>query len=139
MYASTNRARFAGRILVLVLGLVAPAFGHHSFTAEFDQNKPIKLTGKITEMKWSNPHGWIYVDVTGPDGKVVNWAIEASTPNQLYRAGWRKTDLPVGSMVTLADTSPARNGSSKASGGKLTLPDGRKVMSGYAGNEGENQ
>jgi hypothetical protein len=77
--------------------------------------------------------------VADSSGKVTNWAIEASTPNQLYRAGWRKTDLPTGATVTLADTSPARNGSAKASGGKLTLPDGRRLLSGYAGNEGEGQ
>jgi len=71
-----------------------------------------------------------FLDVADGAGKVTNWAIEASTPNQLYRAGWRKDDVKIGDTVTLTDTSPARNGSPKASGGTLTLASGRKVFSG---------
>ena len=121
-----------------VLGATS-LLAHHSAASAYDTAKKITLKGTVTKVEWKNPHVFYFIDAPDSSGKVVNWAIEASTPNQLYRAGWRKTDLPVGSMVTLADTSPARNGSAKASGGKLTLPDGRKVMSGYAGNEGENQ
>ena len=134
------------RNLLIVLTIVASLFfavatvsAHHSAAASYDTTKHITLKGTVTRVEWKNPHVFYFIDAPDSGGKVVNWAIEASTLNQLYRAGWRKTDLPVGSMVTLADTSPARNGSAKASGGKLTLPDGRKVMSGYAGNEGENQ
>ena len=65
----------------------ATVFAHHSFAAEFDEDKPLKLTGTLTSMRWSNPHGWIYIDVTGADGKVVNWAFETSSVNALYRAG----------------------------------------------------
>src|SRR5213078_1171284 len=137
-YASTNRARFAGRILVLVLGLVAPAFGHHSFTAEFDQNKPIKLTGKITEMKWSNPHGWIYVDVTRPDGKVVNWALETGGANALYRRGWRKEDLPAGTVL-LVEGWQARNGTPTANVSVITLGNGKRLFAGSSNTEAPQQ
>jgi hypothetical protein len=118
---------------------VASVSAHHSAAATYDSTKHITLKGKVTKLEWKNPHVFYFIDVADSSGKVTNWAIEASTPNQLYRAGWRKTDLPTGTTVTLADTSPARNGQPRASGGKLTLPDGRKLLSGYAGNEGEGQ
>jgi hypothetical protein len=116
---------------------VASVSAHHSAAATYDTTKHITLKGTVTKVEWKNPHVFYFVDVKDSTGKVVNWAIEASTPNQLYRAGWRKTDLALGSEITLANTSPARNGSFKASGGTVTLADGRKVMSGYAGNEGQ--
>jgi heme/copper-type cytochrome/quinol oxidase subunit 2 len=126
-------------IVVILFAAVATVSAHHSAAATYDTTKHITLKGKVTRVEWKNPHVFYFIDVPDSSGKVVNWAIEASTPNQLYRAGWRKTDLPLGSTVTLDGTSPARNGLAKASGGKLTLPDGRKVLSGYAGNEGEGQ
>src|SRR5258707_1142572 len=73
MSASLKWIRTAGSIVLLVGLVVRPAVAHHSFTAEFDPEKPIKLTGKVTLMKWANPHAWIYIDVTGADGKTVNW------------------------------------------------------------------
>src|ERR1043166_1485039 len=134
------------RNLLIVLTIVASLFfavatvsAHHSAAASYDTTKHITLKGTVTKVEWKNPHVFYFIDAPDASGKVVSWAIEASTPNQLYRAGWRKTDLPLGSTVTLANTSPARNGSAKASGGQLTLPDGRKVLSGYAGNESEGQ
>jgi Family of unknown function (DUF6152) len=126
-------------IVVILFSAVATVSAHHSAAATYDNTKKVTLKGTVTRVEWKNPHVFYFIDVKDSSGKVVNWAIEASTPNQLYRAGWRKTDLPLGSTVTLADSSPARNGSAKASGGKLTLPDGRKVLSGYAGNESEGQ
>jgi len=126
-------------MVVILFSAVATVSAHHSAAATYDNTKKVTLKGTVTRVEWKNPHVFYFIDVPDSSGKVVNWAIEASTPNQLYRAGWRKTDLPLGSTVTLADSSPARNGSARASGGKLTLPDGRKVLSGYAGNEGEGQ
>jgi hypothetical protein len=85
------RARLS--LAVVGVGLIlaaAPAFAHHSFAAEFDEKQPITLTGTLTKMEWVNPHGWIYVDVKGPDGQVKNWAVEAVAPNTLLRRGLRK-------------------------------------------------
>lgn len=110
----------------------ASLLAHHSASAAYDTSKKITLQGTVTKLEWKNPHVFYFIDVADSNGNVTNWAVEASTPNQLYRAGWRKSDLNVGDKVTLKSSSPARNGSAKAYGGTLTLANGRTVFSGNA-------
>jgi hypothetical protein len=125
----------AVRFLALSFGMLLGAvsvLAHHSAAAAYDIGNKITLRGTVTKVEWKNPHVFYFIDVTDASGTVTNWAVEASTPNQLYRGGWRKDDLKNGDKVTLTDSSPARNGLPKTYGGTLTLADGRKVFSGSA-------
>lgn len=124
-----RRARFTGMVAALVGLMTASSAAHHSFSAEYDANKPLKLTGKVVEMRWSNPHAWIYINVTGKDGKVVKWAWETGGANALYRRGWRKEDLAAGTVLVV-DGYQARNGSTTANATSITFPDGRRLFAG---------
>jgi hypothetical protein len=119
---------FVGLAIALAL-LAVPGLAHHSFAAEFDGNKQITLTGVVTKVDWVNPHAYLYVDVKGDDGGVINWAIETGAPNALYRQGWRKDDLKAGDTVTL-QAFLAKDGSHTAAARNVKLPDGRSVFAG---------
>ena len=101
---------------LLGLGLLlaaVPALGHHAFAAEYDINKPIKLTGSVTKVEWTNPHTWFYVDVKDETGKVTNWALEMGSPNGLLRSGWTRNSIKMGDIVTV-EGSGARDGGNTA-------------------------
>jgi hypothetical protein len=115
-----------------ILVAVAPVLAHHAFSAEFDADKPVKLQGTVTQVEWVNPHSWIHMDVKGPDGKVVPWMIEASTPNTLFRRGFTKDSLVPGTVIII-EGYRSKDGSNKANGRDLTLPDGKKLFMGSSG------
>lgn len=126
----TRRLVLAVSSAVVASAVSVPA--HHSAAAAYDTANKINLHGTVTKVEWKNPHVFYYLDVMDASRNVTNWSVEASTPNQLYRNGWRKDDLKIGDEVTVTGSSPARNGLPKAYGGTLTLADGRKVFSGSA-------
>jgi hypothetical protein len=121
----------AGIAVLLVLAAV-PALAHHAFASEFDANKPVKFRGTITKMEWINPHAWIHVDVKKPDGTVEQWMIEAGTPNTLLRRGLTKLSLLPGTEIII-DGYQSKDGSRRANGRDLTLPNGQTLFLGSTG------
>ena len=117
----------AGLILAAV-----PAWAHHAFAAEFDAKHPVHFEGKVTKVELINPHSWIHVDVKSADGTVTNWMFEAGSPNVLLRRGFTKNTIPVGTKV-IVDGYQSKDGSNRANGRDITLPNGQKLFIGATG------
>lgn len=118
-----------GVALIGILVAAVPALAHHAFSAAFDETKPINLQGKVTKVELVNPHSWIWIDVTGTDGKVINWGIEGGPPSNLFRNGITKASLPVGTQIKISGYQ-AKSGESKGVGVFVEYLDGRKVFMG---------
>ena len=130
-----------GIAAVVAIALAAgsnTSFAHHAFSAEFDQSKPVKVAGAITKLEWTNPHAWIFIDVKGTDGKVVPWRFEMGAPNALLRAGWSKSDIKVGTEVTISGFM-ARAGGSVGNAFQVRLPDGRDLFAGSSLKDAEGK
>jgi len=112
--------------------MTLPLFAHHNAATVYNvaDDAEVSMTGTVTKMEWMNPHIHFYIDVTDENGNVVNYAVEGGTPNSLYRRGWRKDVLPIGSVVTIEGAAPSRNGSPRVHLGSVTMEDGRQLFSG---------
>ncbi|MEO8466811.1 MAG: DUF6152 family protein [Gammaproteobacteria bacterium] len=128
-----KRPATIGVSIALLLALTYPSFAHHSFAAEFDAKKPMKVTGAVTKLEWQNPHTWFYVDVKDDKGELTNWGFELASPNLLLRNGWTKSTLKVGDVVTV-DAFQAKNGTRNANARAVTLnATGKSLLAGSSG------
>ena len=122
-------------ILSAAVALTVPVLAHHSFAAEFDGSKAIRVEGKLTKIQWTNPHSYFFIDVTDESGKVVNWGCEGGAPYALSRRGFKRGDIKLGDTI-IVDGYRAKDGSNLMDARRVTLPDGRNVSGASAGDGG---
>jgi hypothetical protein len=114
------------------MAISAPAWAHHSFAAEYDAKKELRLTGTITKIEWINPHAWIHMNVKSPDGTLTEWMIQTGTPNTLFRRGFSRDSVKIGTTI-IVDGYAAKDGTPNINGRDVTFPDGRKLFLGSSG------
>lgn len=114
------------KLLVLGAACALPLMAHHAFSAEYDRNRVIEVKGVVTRVDWANPHAHFFLDVKGPDGKVVSWDMELASPNVLRRNGWQRDSLKAGDEVTVKGYG-AKDGSNTANAENILFPDGRRL------------
>ena len=121
--------------LLLTTSLLAgiPVAAHHAFGGEFDANRPVLLKGKVVKMEWVNPHAWIHVEVTKPDGTKEVWMVEGGSPNSLLRRGVTRDSLPVGTEIVVDGYQARDHTQLRANGRNVTFTDGRKLFLGSSG------
>jgi hypothetical protein len=124
--------KFGAAAAFVVLATAGPVLAHHAFSSEFDAKAPVKLTGPVTKVELINPHAWIHLDVKGADGKTEEWMVEGGTPNTLQRRGITRDSLKVGTVIVV-EGYRAKDGSKRANGRNLTLPDGKTLFMGSSG------
>jgi len=123
------------KVLVVMLCLAAPLLAHHSFAAEFDASQAMRITGSLAKIEWTNPHSYFYIDVKDEAGNTVRWSCEAGSPGALSRRGFKRGDIKLGDTIVV-DGYRAKDGSHLMDARRVTLPDGRIVSGGSAGDGG---
>ena len=131
------RTRLVGVLgsALLVVVVTVPAHAHHSFAAEFDAAKPITLRGVVKKMEWINPHSWLTLEVKNPDGSTATWEVEAGAPNAMFRRGFTRNSLPIGTEVVVTGFQ-AKDGKQRANGRDLRFADGKLLFMGSSGTPG---
>jgi hypothetical protein len=121
--------------VVALLLATARIWAHHSFAAEYDENKLVTVSGVVTGFQWTNPHAWLYIEGKDETGAINSWGFEMGSPNGLVHRGWKRTDLNKGDLITV-DGYRARSGSNVANARTVTMPDGRKLFGGFQSTPG---
>jgi len=120
------KTKFLILLASAIFAVSIPASAHHSFSAVFDANMPVEVSGTVTEVEWMNPHAWIYVDVESESGETVNWAFELGSPNGLIRRGWSRKSVQVGDEISVAGYK-ARDGSNRGNIKSIVLANGSEL------------